>query len=216
MKSFAKLIFALIFLTSFSSSGLFSQPYKWVVINNQNSNGELHSDTVNCIVMRNPKAWLSDYNYLSSRLKTDISDNHTGGGNMEFGEFVFDSQGIIWLTTTNNGLYSFDRDNGWDHYTKDNYPAQTNHSTSIALDSSHKIWLGSEGGLANTSDGGNTWKDYYSLLDSVGKYVTSIVVDTNNNKWIGTDNGLVKYRNGQTTIYNVHNGLPDNYIIKLF
>jgi len=120
---------------------------------------------------------------------------------------------IVWIGTFRGGLVKLDKTSGEKtFYNTANSGLPNSTVLSIAIDNNHKIWIGTENGLAEFD--GNTWVVYNSTNSELpGNAVYAITVDNEQNKWIGTYNGLAKFNGDSWTIYNTTNSeLPANTI----
>lgn len=77
-------------------------------------------------------------------------------------------------------------------YTSSNSPLPTMIISTITVDKSNQVWLGSTMGV--TKIAGRTWITYNKKNSPLNTdYITNIVVDKQNNKWIGTSKGIYKF-----------------------
>lgn len=95
----------------------------------------------------------------------------------------------------------------WTTYTTQN-GLSSDDITSIARDSSGKVWVGSQYGL-NSFDG-SKWTVYTTVLSST--LVQTVFADSYGNVWAGTSNGIVKFTGNTLTKYGTYDGLPSPVI----
>jgi ligand-binding sensor domain-containing protein len=132
------------------------------------------------------------------------------------GGFIVDSKGCIWFGARShhpNGSYSCPdvlikyNDNNYTIYHPINLNLINYNLTTIAIDNSDNIWLGTNHGLMKFD--GTNWD---TLNWSLNFNITKIYID-NNIIWAGTPEGLIKKDENVWSILDKNNsGLPDNYI----
>lgn len=147
---------------------------------------------------------------------------------------VVDSVDNVWIGThpdfwsgynKGGGLAKFDRTN-WTVYTIFNSNLISNYITSIAIDQSGLLWIGTFPDFVRTYSyisglvrfDGTNWYTYRKSNSGLpSDFVSSIKIDENNHKWIGTtEGGLARFTGTGWTKYNANNsGLPYNYVTSI-
>jgi ligand-binding sensor domain-containing protein len=166
------------------------------------------------------------YNKLNSKLPGDTISVITidSLGNKWVG--IASEYGGWWYGYKYGGLAIFN-DTTWTIYTDTNSSLPRSYISSIAIDNSNTIWIGTYCGIVKLK--GSEWtvinkKNTNLPSDSI----SSIVIDQFGNKWIGftwIDNncgicqggyGLAKYDNESWQFFNTNNSnLPSNYIYSI-
>ena len=96
------------------------------------------------------------------------------------------ADGALWVGTEGDGLYHWDRNNGWD---KNNYLPSTWVST-LYLDS-QVLWIGTAGGGLSRLQSGTiaTFTTREGLLDNS---ISQIVEDDDGYLWLGGTRGIIR------------------------
>ncbi len=122
-----------------------------------------------------------------------------------------DSQGLVWVTSSNNGNamgLSRYEDDSWTNYSTANTLLPSNIIHGIVRDLDGIVWVATENGLAHFN--GSMWAVYNSTNTTMPyNCVRGIAIDQFNNKWLSCaeayDSGssmLVKYFGNLWTRYN--------------
>ncbi len=133
---------------------------------------------------------------------------------------TIDSMGNKWIGTkpfsnginyVGGGLTKFDGKK-WTVYNTTNSGMPSNTITSLAVEDSGIIWVGTDNGLIKFD--GQNWITFDTSNSKIpSNNIFSIAIDNNNIIWIGTDNGLGKFDGNNWYNYNSNNSsLPDNYV----
>lgn len=131
-----------------------------------------------------------------------------------------DSFGIVWIGTTGNGIFCWERKTGiLKHYTKGNRPTDIPHNyiTCFFEDSRHRMWIGTEGGGLIYSKLNNefdfNFETYTTSQGLPSNIISSINEDDMASIWISTSNGLAHLNPDNSYISEVYtnaDGLLDN------
>ncbi len=165
---------------------------------------------------------MDDFPYSESQIFTVDQDSLPSG---EGTALATDKDGIVWYGTRRDGFvlldtggtpFSKDDDKVVSFSTSTHEDMTSNYITSIAVDSSGTLWVGTDGGLnsvmgtysrlSGTYDV-DSWETY-GLRDGLpSEIINDILVDPWNNKWLATDNGLVRISadGGTLEVYNSAN-----------
>ncbi|HLV30156.1 MAG TPA: two-component regulator propeller domain-containing protein, partial [Chitinispirillaceae bacterium] len=85
--------------------------------------------------------------------------------------------------------------------------------TSLAIDESDRLWVGTENGLWRYNE--NEWT-LYTMLDGLpSNKITAITTGSYGEIAVGTDKGIALYNSGQWTKYDTSDGIPESYITSL-
>ncbi|WP_159522329.1 hybrid sensor histidine kinase/response regulator [Sunxiuqinia indica] len=129
------------------------------------------------------------------------------------------SDGRMWVSTRNNGLFVFDtKSDYFCHYTG-NQPLYASVNSSMVRcvyeDSKKNIWIGTKVGGLNKYDPNTGRFSYYDVASGLpSPLIMSIREDRSNNLWIGTHNGISKF-NPETehfVNFNSEVGLKSNIV----
>ena len=137
-----------------------------------------------------------------------------------------DKKDNLWIATyeydaydtLNAGIAKFDGKN-WEVFTKKNAPFETNQITSLTIDKSNNIWVGTEKRNIYKYDG-KIWSSFE--INSISKsvktvLVSSMAVDSSNNIWVGTlFNGLHCFNGTSWKAYDAGNcSLESSFIYSI-
>ncbi|MCZ6702920.1 MAG: triple tyrosine motif-containing protein [Ignavibacteria bacterium] len=132
----------------------------------------------------------------------------------------FDSNGNLWIGTYSSGLYKF-KDGNLDHisFINEGLPNKAaNYILSIYEDNTHRIWIGTYGGLHLYNSEENTFTSFVQELNNPSSisnnYIYSFKDASNGELWIGTARGLNLF-NPETKTFNAifeKDGLPNDVI----
>ena len=168
-----------------------------------------HSGTLWCGTASHGIVKFVGNNYLSY-----ISYNIFPMGNIS--SIDFDAYGNTWAGSEGGGFVKIDSLNNWTFYNQSNSILPTNTVTSIFVDSSNSIWIGTGLGVVKF-DGNTSWilydKNNSGLPDN---HITAINQDKYQNIWIATYGGLAEYNeNGIVGVYetNFNENMVNNYLL---
>lgn len=133
------------------------------------------------------------------------------------------SDGTLWIATNNDGVLHLTGDLANPHALQcENYslangllPAGT--PLCIFVTRSEAVYVGMEGsGLCLLDPTSGRFRSVHRCHNLPGDMAVSIEEDNNGNLWVGTNQGLARVsidgeRKGQTRIYTVADGFPDNF-----
>jgi len=129
---------------------------------------------------------------------------------------AIDKNGKKWITSWgglnwNGGLTSFDGTT-WKQYNLPELGIPASYITSIAIDSSGSIWLGTDNYCGLVKFDGTNWTVYKNSNSGLpGWDINTVTIDKKGFVWVGTDAGLAKFDGTNWTVYNTSNsGLPEN------
>jgi len=132
----------------------------------------------------------------------------------------FDSNGNLWIGTYSSGLYKF-KDGNLDHISliKESSPNKAaNYILSIYEDNTHRIWIGTYGGLHQYNSEENTFTSFVQELNNPSSlsnnYIYSVRDASNGELWIGTARGLNLFNPEIKTFSAIFekDGLPNDVI----
>lgn len=124
-----------------------------------------------------------------------------------------DSNGLVWIGTLGNGLFSYDPvRKAIRHFYKQSAKNSICHNsiTTLFEDSKHRLWVGTEGGgLCMLTLGDTVFSNYPAVEGLPGNTVYKILEDSHQNLWITTSKGLVRFNMDSQTqvVYTTANGL---------
>jgi ligand-binding sensor domain-containing protein len=129
--------------------------------------------------------------------------------NSDYANKLADAGDYLWLGT-DGGLTRFKKSDGsLVCFTKANSSLPSHRITSLHVDKSGSVWVGTSAGLALFN--GKRWTTFTSANSILpSDYINCIATGPDSTIWIGTDLGLVTHKNGQWAIYGTQNSpLPD-------
>lgn len=124
-------------------------------------------------------------------------------------DLVEDSQGTLWISTTNGGVDSF-RDGIFSHLSA----VEPRGSSVFAADPDGSLWVGGYGGLKHFKNG-ILIKAYTTVDGLSGNPIRSLIVDKDRTLWIGSPGGLNRLVNGKMQTYSIQDGLPNTDVSAL-
>ena len=115
-----------------------------------------------------------------------ISFDNISGTSFWVGKLLFDSNDLMWMSTSVFGLWSYEENVGWNQHW-DNSCMDCNSVNTIYEDSNGTLWLGTQAGLVKYKNNNRT---YYTMQNGLpDDMVTSLEEDSWGRLWIGTING---------------------------
>ena len=138
--------------------------------------------------------------------------DHTNTPSLQ-GDYVSDlaedSQGTLWISTTNGGVGSF-HDGVFSHLNA----VEPRGSSVLAADPEGSLWVGGYSGLKHFKNG--VLIKAYTIADGLsGNPIRSLVVDKERTLWIGSPGGLNRLVKGKMLTYSIHDGLPNTDVTAL-
>jgi signal transduction histidine kinase/ligand-binding sensor domain-containing protein len=124
-------------------------------------------------------------------------------------DLVEDSQGTLWIATTNGGVVAF-RDGLFSHLNA----IEPRGGSVLAAGPDGSLWIGGYGGLKQFKNG-LLVKAYTVSSGLSGDPVKALAVDKTGAVWIGSPGGLNRLADGKMQTYSVQDGLPDNDVTTL-
>jgi ligand-binding sensor domain-containing protein len=104
---------------------------------------------------------------------------------------------LIAILMLGPSIYKLRKSENWESYTTQNSGLVHNTIRTIAIDSSDRVWIGTELGGVSVFDGEN-WESYTTLNSGlVDDNVRSIAIDSSDRVWIGTELGGVSVFDGE-------------------
>ena len=125
-------------------------------------------------------------------------------------DLVEDSQGTLWIATSNGGVTTF-HDGIFSHV--DAIGARA--GLALAVDVDGSVWIGGYGGLTHVKNG-KVIKTYTIADGLSGNLVRRLVVDKERSLWIATAGGLNRLIHGKIEAYSIKDGLPSNDVVNLY
>lgn len=189
-----------------------------------------HSAIQSMMIDRSGNLWVcarNGFGFISQRdgkyydVIPDIGTNKSF-----YSSIIEDAEGNIWVGTTNAGIIKVKKNKegtifNYDAYTKENKRLVINNIQCFFIDSSNRLWVGTEGGGLNLYDKEkNVFISVNKRFNILGDAVYSIEEDEKGFLWMGTGAGLVKlFVNSDLTpstvrVYSKSDGLQDNLFIK--
>jgi ligand-binding sensor domain-containing protein len=121
-----------------------------------------------------------------------------------------DSQGRIWVGTHAGVRILKDVDGSeiFDLTSANGLP--NNITSSICVDRTSNVWIGTEDGLACWKNG--LLKTYKTNTGLSNNHITTIYEDNDGNLWVGTRNGLNRFYQNKWSRFTESDGLSNNFI----
>lgn len=102
---------------------------------------------------------------------------------------VQDKNGVIWITTNGDGLYSYSKDGKWDRTLPDDSDLPSSYLAGISLAPDGSLWIGTyKNGVVNYD--GKNWRVFTVESGLINPNVNGILVEENGNVWLATDGGI--------------------------
>ncbi|HTS05385.1 MAG TPA: PAS domain S-box protein [Candidatus Eisenbacteria bacterium] len=120
-----------------------------------------------------------------------------------------DSEGNLWVTNSDQGLYRLREDKVVEHFPWANLRVRGTNSNPMVADPVHGgLWLASwSGGVVYFKDG--HVRAFYGPADGLGDgRVNALQLDRDGTLWAATDGGLSRIENGRVATLTTKNGLP--------
>ena len=108
-----------------------------------------------------------------------------------------DKDGVLWIGTIGNGVYSLDQKTGtiqnFRHDPKNPYSLCNNIVNGQYRDSKDNLWFATEGGLCKYEASTNRFKTYTIKNGLPSNFLFKILEDRKNNLWISSTKGLIRF-----------------------
>ncbi|MCM1176883.1 MAG: response regulator [Bacteroides sp.] len=120
-----------------------------------------------------------------------------------------DRNGILWMSTSENGIYSYNPRNGecceHVHSEDDMFSIVGNSVNTLSVDDSNVLWIGTNDGLCSYD--GQRFRSYPEL--GLPDDNISEVIPDGERIWVSTDNGLAEFHvdTGDVNVYRQQDGL---------
>ncbi|WP_295128201.1 two-component regulator propeller domain-containing protein [uncultured Chitinophaga sp.] len=141
-------------------------------------------------------------------------DKVNGPANYTVSSLIEDHSGVIWGTTHQDGVFSYDPVTGRSrkfHYDPEDIQSiSSNTSNAVCEDAAHNIWFATEGGGLCKMGADRQHFTRYTVKDGLpSNFLFKIVEDKNHRLWVSTSKGLVLFdtRGKVLAVYTQANGL---------
>ncbi len=129
-------------------------------------------------------------------------------GELKIIDFTETSNGNLWLSTAENGVFKLSHDSIFSFTTLNGL--LSNYCYAIEADANDKIWVGHRNGLSNIDPENHNKISIYNSNDGVGSQVNkrAMFLDQKNYLWIGTEEGVIRFdskKDIQNKIYPIIN-----------
>lgn len=124
-----------------------------------------------------------------------------------------DSNGVIWVGTSQHGLVSFNPQSGvWANYNTNNSSIADDYILDIDVDRNNDLWIATTLGVVfKSGENFQVFNIDNSILES--NEINTISIDYNDNIWVGTKAGFYsKDNNGWKKHTTYRSGAPFNYV----
>lgn len=164
---------------------------------------------ISCLMIYGENAFLGQgdklliFNIYNKSIKTVILNRNAEVSRGYISSFEVDNQGVIWIGTTNNGLYLYKPsiDSVIGNYTHDEFNPSSISGQGIAqlfIDKTGKVWIGTwNAGINYYHSDIIKFKNFNNSASSPnnlpGNKVNVFYEDSESNLWIGTEQGLGIY-----------------------
>ncbi|RYG05280.1 MAG: hybrid sensor histidine kinase/response regulator, partial [Chitinophagaceae bacterium] len=124
-----------------------------------------------------------------------------------------DKNGLLWICTLGNGVYSYDRQKGLiQNYRNDPGDSGTLASNMVNgqfLDSRGNLWFATEGGLSRKISGTTRFENFTVKDGLPSNFLFKILEDSRQQLWISSTRGLIRFdpANGALNTFTTANGL---------
>lgn len=136
--------------------------------------------------------------------------------NINFSKGIIDYNNIIWIGSTNSGLFKFNPANNsikkFEHKLSDRNSISNNNILSFCIGTSDLLWIGTRGGGVNKLFYDNFYHIYHDTFnqsDLINNNIWTIYEDSLGFLWFGTENGLEKLNKSNNEIIHFQND-PNN------
>jgi ligand-binding sensor domain-containing protein len=146
-----------------------------------------HDDGIGATMDSAPAA--SPYNAISPHHETGAKSVAAYNPNYIITS-ALDEQGRLWVGTWGAGLGRFDGKQWRNYTTADGLSG--NHVNSIAIDTHHALWIGTDGGVTRLDVSNGRMTNYRQQDGLLNIPIYSITVDSDGGKWFGTIGGITR------------------------
>lgn len=131
-------------------------------------------------------------------LKSKHVDFFDVENNISITRVLEDSKGVLWIATSNNGLFEYHSQTdsliNHLHNTNDDFSISGNLVREIFEDSKNRLWIGTKSNGLNLFDRQNRKFHHVKVSrELASSTVYHILEDKNGNLWMGTHNGIFTY-----------------------
>ncbi len=132
---------------------------------------------------------------------------------MHIHAIIEDKQGILWIASSNNGIYSFDPKSkltkSFKHEAQNPNSLLTNYINDLTIDSQDNLWITTENGLSKYSLKHQTFSHLSDLHDFPSNVFYKVIEADDKNLWISTSKGLIHLDSSleRWELYTKSNGL---------
>jgi len=120
-----------------------------------------------------------------------------------------DSEGNFWFGTDGEGVWLYDFQKNWSHYSRVNGLAN-NRVRSITEDREGVLWFGTRNGLTSLDEG--NFRTFTTRDGLVDNKIRELYIDDYSNIWISTRGGISVFNNGEFKNLTESNGLVNNRV----
>ncbi|MBI1170953.1 PAS domain-containing protein [bacterium] len=127
-----------------------------------------------------------------------------------------DATGVLWLGTHYSGLHRLDPRTGQIEVFKADAKApgslRDNMVPAVHVDTTGKIWVGTQGGLQSFDPVKQVFTAYDSASGATGRTISRILEDRSGRLWMSSNDGLLRFdpKDGSLATYTTVDGLPGN------
>jgi ligand-binding sensor domain-containing protein/serine phosphatase RsbU (regulator of sigma subunit) len=168
--------------------------------------GLLHNNVQQLYIDSKSRMWVSSHGAVPYYIKNEEFVMLKGIPEMKFfniNSVTEDNQGIIWIATEGDGIYSYDGSDFKKYKLDDGL--LSNFGYFIMADENNAIWVGHKNGLSKKEEGQKTFQ-HFTKADGLlfpENNINACFKDNNKNLWFGTNTGLVHY-DCKTNKINTH------------
>lgn len=126
---------------------------------------------------------------------------------------MVDSQGRLWVSARELGLFIIENQKIIKHYPRGEYFERNYVHTMVEI-APEKFWASTDSGLVRIENGEIQYIYKHKPFNITR--TTDLILDPDGTLWVGTiEQGLLRVKNGQVTMYNEDDGLTSNKIATL-
>ncbi|HAA20250.1 MAG TPA: hypothetical protein DCP28_16340 [Cytophagales bacterium] len=164
----------------------------------------------------NGSMWLSTSRGLLHYSETGITvpDSLESIASKRIRELLIDSQGILWIGTSNEGLYRYGDEQLTFVGVEDGLPSEAIYSLSEGIDG--HMWVGTWNGLARLSREGEVLSVQQNSPGQPTRSLDASLIDQHGTLWVGGLEGLGRYHQGEWKQFESRVGFQLKEISTLF